>query len=180
MSRAKPIKERNAYDFYATPKWCYENLDFPFHLFDKAHEPCRGDGRIVSFLEDKGVKVTSTEIREGEDFFDWDDKTGLIFTNPPFSIAQEFIEHSLPRSKCVVMLLRINFLGSKKRYDFWQKNKPDAIYVLSKRPSFTGKGTDATEYAWFVWQQEEFVKPGIYHVEPPVVQRRSKKLLDKQ
>ena len=167
MSRAKPIKERNAYDFYATPHWCYENLDFPFHLFNKAHEPCRGDGRIVSFLENKGMSASSTEIREGEDFFDWNDETELIFTNPPFSIAQEFIEHSLPRAKCVVMLLRINFLGSKKRYNFWQNNKPDAIYVLSKRPSFTGKGTDATEYAWFVWQTEEFVKPGIYHVKPP-------------
>jgi len=166
MSRAKPIKDRNAYDFYATPAWCYENLDFPFHLFTKAHEPCRGDGRIVSFLQDKGLDVTSTEIREGENFFDWNDETELIFTNPPFSIAQEFVEHSIDRADCVVMLLRINFLGSKKRYQFWQKNKPDAIYVLSTRPSFTGKGTDATEYAWFVWQKKEFVKPGIYHVKP--------------
>ena len=107
MSRAKPIKERNAYDFYATPKWCYENLDFPFHLFENGHEPCRGDARIVSFLESKGLTTTSTEIREGQDFFDWDDKTDLIFTNPPFSIAQEFIEHSLPRAKCVVMLCEL-------------------------------------------------------------------------
>ena len=162
MSRAKPIKERNAYDFYATPKWCYENLDFPFHLFENGHEPCRGDARIVSFLESKGLTTTSTEIREGQDFFDWDDKTDLIFTNPPFSIAQEFIEHSLPRAKCVVMLLRINFLGSKKRYDFWKENEPDAIYVLSKRPSFTGK-------------EEEFVRPGIYHVEPPKTPLKLKK-----
>ena len=167
MSRAKPIQERNPYDFYATPKWCYENLDFPFHLFKTAHEPCRGDGRIVSFLEDKGMDVTSTEIREGQDFFDWHEQTELIFTNPPFSIAQEFVEHSVQHAQCTVMLLRINFLGSKKRYDFWQKNRPDAMFVLSKRPSFTGKGTDATEYAWFVWQKKEFVKPGIYHVKPP-------------
>ena len=57
---------------------------------------------------------------------------------------------SLEHAQCVVMLLRINFLGSKKRYGFWKKNPPQAMYVLSKRPSFTGKGTDATEYAWFV------------------------------
>ena len=174
MSRAKPILERNAYDFYATPEWCYENIDFPFHLFNTAHEPCRGDGRIVSFLENKGLHTTSTEIREGQDFFDWDEETDLIFTNPPFSIAQEFIEHSLPRAKCVVMLLRINFLGSKKRYDFWKKHPLDALYVLSKRPSFTGKGTDATEYAWFVWQDKEYVKPGIHHVAYPEGLRKIK------
>jgi|2_EtaG_2_1085320.scaffolds.fasta_scaffold16091_6 hypothetical protein len=167
MSRAKAIAKRNPYDFYATPEWCYEKLDFPFHLFRRAHEPCRGDGRIVSFLEKKGLDVTSSEIREGEDFFDWKGETDLIFTNPPFSIAQEFLEHSLPRAKCVVMLLRINFLGSKKRYEFWEKSPLDALYVLSKRPSFTGKGTDATEYAWFIWQQEEYVRPGIYHVPFP-------------
>ena len=171
MSRAKPISERNEYDFYATPEWCYEKLDFPFHLFKPAHEPCRGDGRIVNFLKDRGLAVTSTEIREGEDFFDWSEQTDLIFTNPPFSIAQEFIEHSLEHAKCVVMLLRINFLGSKKRYDFWKKNPASAMYVLTKRPSFTGKGTDATEYAWFVWQKEEYVKPGIHHMEPPTISK---------
>ena len=48
-------------------------------------------------------------------------------------------------------LLRINFLGSQKRYDFWQQFPPDGLYVLSKRPSFTGKGTDSIDYAWFVW-----------------------------
>ena len=37
MSRAKPIDERNPYDFYATPEWCYEKMDFPFHLFKTAH-----------------------------------------------------------------------------------------------------------------------------------------------
>jgi len=168
MSRQKAGVRLNDSDYYPTPIWCCENLEFPFEKFETAHEPCRGDGRIVSFLEEKGLQVTSTEITEGQDFFDWDEDVDLIFTNPPFSLAQEFIEHSIERAQCVVMLLRINFLGSKKRYDFWQKNSPDAMYVLSKRPSFTGKGTDATEYAWFVWQKKEFVKPGIYHVKPPV------------
>ena len=143
MSRAKPVSERNPYDFYATPEWCYEQLDFPFHLFETAHEPCRGDGRIVTFLENKGLTVTSTEIREGE------------------------VELAPAVAGDLVMLLRINFLGSKKRYNFWKKNPAAAIYVLTKRPSFTGKGTDATEYAWFVWQKKEYIKPGIHHMKPP-------------
>ena len=54
-------------------------------------------------------------------------------------------------STTVIMLLRINFLSSQKRYDFWQQFPPDGLFVLSKRPSFTGTGTDSQEYAWFVW-----------------------------
>lgn len=49
------------------------------------------------------------------------------------------------------MLLRTAFLESKKRYNFWQKHLLNKLYVLSQRPSFTGKGTDATSYAWFIW-----------------------------
>ena len=51
----------------------------------------------------------------------------------------------------IIMLLRTAFLESKKRYDFWQKHPVSKLYVLSQRPSFTGKGTDATSYSWFVW-----------------------------
>jgi len=49
------------------------------------------------------------------------------------------------------MLLRTAFLESKKRYSFWQKHTLSGLYVLSQRPSFTGKGTDATSYAFFIF-----------------------------
>lgn len=35
-----------------------------------------------------------------------------------------------------------------------QRHTPD-VYVLPQRPSFTGKGTDSTSYAWFVWTSAE-------------------------
>lgn len=34
-----------------------------------------------------------------------------------------------------------------------RSHTPD-IYVLPNRPSFSGKGTDSIEYAWFVWRKE--------------------------
>ena len=49
------------------------------------------------------------------------------------------------------MLLRLPFLESNKRYEFWQNHPVNKLYILSKRPSFRGKGTDATAYAFFVW-----------------------------
>lgn len=148
---------RSPYDYYPTPEWCYENLPIDWSQFKTAMEPCEGDGRITKFLQNKGMEVTTCEIRHDKDFFDYghdfteDHGFDLIFTNPPFSIAQEFIEHAMSLSTTVIMLLRINFLSSQKRYDFWQQFPPDGLFVLSKRPSFTGTGTDSQEYAWFVW-----------------------------
>ena len=55
----------------------------------------------------------------------------------------------------LVFLLRTAFLESKKRYEFWQENPLSDLLVLSKRPSFTGKGTDATSYSWFVWDKSK-------------------------
>jgi len=157
---------RNAYDYYATPEWCYEKLPIDYSKYKSALEPCAGDYRIATFLEDKGIEFVDTcEIQENRDFFDYSGKVDLIFTNPPYSIALEFIEKALQHADTVIMLLRINFLGAQKRHTFFSNNEPDALYVLSKRPSFTGKGTDSTEYAWYVWQnKEKYINPGIYHI----------------
>jgi hypothetical protein len=174
MSSQKRNSRLNDYDFYPTPSWCYENLDIDWSLFKTAHEPCRGDGRIQQFLENNGIKTTYSELREGKDFFDWDDKTDLIFTNPPFSIAKEFVDHSVSRSETVVMLLRLNFLGSKTRHDWWNINKPTSLYILSQRPSFTGKGTDSTEYAWFVWDKTNRIPNGTHFVKPPTKEQIQK------
>ena len=82
-------------------------------------EPCEGDGRITKFLQNKGIEVSTCEIQHDKDFFDYghdfteDHGFDLIFTNPPFSIAQEFIEKALGMAPTVIMLLRINFWGEK-------------------------------------------------------------------
>ena len=81
-------------------------------------------------------------------------KYKTIISNPPYSVAQEIIERCFKianEDTEIIMLLRLAFLESKKRYNFWQKHPVNGLYVLSQRPSFTGKGTDATAYAWFVW-----------------------------
>jgi len=90
----------------------------------------------------------------------------LIITNPPFSLAQEITEKALrdvTPSGFVVMLQRINWLGSEKRREWWQANMPQRIYVHSERMNFTpgqrnaqGKlmHGDSIEYAHFVWRRE--------------------------
>lgn len=76
-----------------------------------------------------------------------------IVMNPPYSHALEFVERALAivkRGGTVAALLRVGFLGSETRREF-NRRHPSDVYVLTRRPSFTGKGSDATDYAWFVW-----------------------------
>ena len=172
MSATNRGRVRRAYDFYETPEevtrgFLFEYFEGDFHVI---LEPCAGSGKMVKVLRDRFplAWIEANDIRDGPpipyankrytlDFLKMlksDADYDLIFTNPPYSLAEEIITHALETwSKAtVVMLLRLNFLGSQKRKPFWDKHPVSEIYVLSKRPSFTGKGTDATEYAWFVWR----------------------------
>ena len=157
--------QRNANDFYPTPNWCFETLEIDWSKYKTALEPCKGDGRIVSFLENKGIDTYWAELSEGIDYLTTPfDNVDLILTNPPFSLAQEFIEKAHSEADTIIMLLRINFLGSQKRKEFWKKYPVNSLFVLSKRPSFTGSGTDATEYAWYVWDRTNKIPRGIFHI----------------
>lgn len=76
----------------------------------------------------------------------------VIITNPPYRLAAEFIAQSFALAEEVVMLLRLNYLGSDHRAEFLRHYPPD-VYVLPNRPSFKGNGkTDSPEYAWFVFR----------------------------
>ncbi len=80
-----------------------------------------------------------------------------IITNPPFFLALEFIQRAMRESRSysctLAFLLRLNFLGSKKRRQF-HLDHPADLYVMTKRPSFIGGKTDSIEYAWFVWDRD--------------------------
>jgi hypothetical protein len=87
----------------------------------------------------------------------------VIITNPPFSIAQQVIEKSLtmvPVGGLVVMLLRLNFFGSDKRFPFFQGKMPQRAYVHHRRMGFTPDGkTDSIEYMHAVWHRARVPSP---------------------
>lgn len=156
---------RNEHDFYSTPESSFAPL-LPFlHIGAPYWEPACGDRRLIRWLREAGREADGDDLQNGYDFLKDNTVRGCIITNPPFSLAHEFIAHARRHSPEVVMLLRLNFLGSIKRHDWWTKNEPDAIYVLSQRPSFTGGGTDSTEYAWFAWgiRHHNGIRHLMYH-----------------
>jgi hypothetical protein len=163
---------RNERDNYATPPWCYEGLE-EFIDWSKVHdvlEPCAGDNRILDWLGKHSVITFSAEIRQEKDYFEqnyfgWK-KFDLIVTNPPYSLALEFVKKGIEDSICSFWLLRLNFLASQSRKSFFLANPLSALIVLSKRPSFrlTG-GTDSTDYGWFVWDKANICNVrGITHI----------------
>jgi len=154
-STNQPI--RSGPDDYQTPKWCIEALLPQLHLQGSLLEPCQGDGNLISVLSPFFDRVDWCEIQGGRDFFTWEGlRTSYdwVITNPPFNQALPFLQKSLLLAPNVAFLLRLNFLGSQKRKEFWQNHPPTALFVLSRRPSFVGGGTDSTEYAWFVWSKK--------------------------
>ena len=90
------------------------------------------------------------------------DNIDIIISNPPFRDAMKFIKKSLDDVKnrgYVIYLLRLNYFGTQKRYEFWQKYMSKYTFVHHKRMSFTDEGgTDSIEYAHFVWQKNNYPK----------------------
>jgi hypothetical protein len=99
------------------------------------------------------VVVGDALSEEGGDL--WDAPHGLVVINPPFSLAQRFVETALaaqrPHRGTTAALLRLAFLEGQGRADF-HACYPSDVYVLPRRPSFTNNGkSDSSAYAWFVW-----------------------------
>jgi hypothetical protein len=58
-------------------------------------EPCAGRGAFVRAFKVNGIKnVTTCEIKNGRDFFDYDQRVDWIITNPPFSQMREFLKQA--------------------------------------------------------------------------------------
>jgi len=175
MSATNRGSTREEQDFYATPAWCTEDLlkNFDITQFRYILEPCSGSNAITDVIINyansnnlSNIEVITNDIRSetpaqyhydfltGWEFFCESHKIDAVITNPPYTHAMQFIEKGLSICDTVVMLLRLNFLGSRRRFEFFKAERLEHIYVLHKRPSFVKGGTDATEYAWFVFKNE--------------------------
>jgi hypothetical protein len=106
------------------------------------HDRIRYRGGSFFDVTTRGVFQTANGPRSRK----WD----LVISNPPYVDAEGFVTHALRIAEVSCFLLRLNWLASKKRAAFHREHPAD-VFVLPRRPSFTNGGTDATEYAWFVW-----------------------------
>lgn len=84
-----------------------------------------------------------------------------VITNPPFRLAEEFVQRALIVARHgVAILARTVFLESVGRYQsIFDANPPTKFAQFSERlPMVKGrvdaKASTATGYAWFVWEKD--------------------------
>lgn len=168
--------ERDERDFYPTPVELVDNaLSLIGFTPDLILDPCAGTGNwglmararwehaiIAGVDQFFDVPTASYNVWWNQDFrslvpallYD------LIMMNPPFVIAQEFIEHArlhlAPHGK-LIALVKLNLLCSVGRAEtIWREYKPESVHTLGDRPSFSGDGRTAPgeEYMLIVWGKE--------------------------
>lgn len=170
-------QQRHEHDWYVEPPECVEKLveveqDFGCSQLD----PCCGRGTIPTVFLEKGFAtiecrdlidrgMTHPILRQRfkqADFLNShkDKKWDCIITNPPFKDAVPIIQEALKVTNYkVCALLRLAFLESKRRTEFF-KNAPLArIWVMKDRVTMYrgdyqgSKKTSGTQvYAWFVFE----------------------------
>lgn len=171
MSSTRTKRSERGLDFYETPAWCVEAIA-PHLPRVCALDPACGDGAILSALiasgwdggmldgiEFDGARAAAAfaqgfAVEAGDALtMDWNEPA-LVVMNPPFSQAEAFVRKALaetePARGTVAALLRLAFLEGKSRAEL-HRERPSDVYVLSRRPSFTGGSTDSCAYAWFAW-----------------------------
>ena len=161
-------------DFYATPPLATRALLNVLELKGSILEPACGMGHISEVLKEyyPNSEIVSTDLIYrgygigGIDFltYDFGRKFGNIITNPPYSLAIEFVKRGLDLANDkVIMLLRIQFLESRSRKNFLVNSPLRYVYVFSERPSPMKNGLELNPrtgkpwnspmmLAWFVWE----------------------------
>ena len=171
--------KREDNDFYATDPQTTKLFLYEFwkdNSFEgnEILECACGQGHISKTLEEllPNFNITSTDLIDrgygqgGIDFLTHDYKKtfDVVITNPPFSLAKEFIEKGLEVSdKYVIMLCKIQLLEGVKRKEMFEKTPLKYIYVHTTRQATwkagqpldpNGKKWATTMcLAWFVWDK---------------------------
>jgi hypothetical protein len=168
---AQRVEEADSLDDFPTPPWA--TRAFLSHYFadenlseSSAWEPACGRGHMAQVLNEYFATVRGTDVfdyayGEVQDFL-----TGLaalrsvdwVITNPPFRLAEEFLQRGRQVArKGVALLTRTVFLESIGRYERVFKNAPPSkvLQYTERVPMVKGrldqKASTATGYAWLVW-----------------------------
>ena len=177
LAGGNPENKRVENDYYATNPKALEMLlkVFPLHK-GKTLEPCVGAGHLARVLKSYGCDVDCVDLVDRgypdtvvHDFltYNTDVRYDNIVTNPPFSLAEEFIRKSMtllkPHGICC-MFLKIQFLESGKRKAFYNQFPPKYIYVFRDRMATWNNGQPldpkgkrwATTmcHAWFIFEKD--------------------------
>jgi len=156
--------KRKKSDFYETPYTLTRKfLDVEyFNKNSTVCEPACGGGAITRVLKEHWEDDKVTAYDQETNFLWETGEYDYIVTNPPFSIAFEFIQRAklVAKSK-FAFLLPLSYLHGKKRFDEIYSDRTyglERVYVFTRYPMLgeslreDGKyNTGMMVYAWYVW-----------------------------
>lgn len=192
--------KRNDGDFYPTHHSMVWQL-VPYLYIPKnwiIFEPACGKKDIVKALRKSNVKnkIVARDFRDGDDFLVCQESYDLVFTNPPFSLATEFLETAFRVARhMIIFLLPLDYLHGKDRFDrLWNREtgwRLSEVYIFIRRPMFTDRvrkdgkySTGSVTFAWFIFIRGEMAIPPVMHLidnsEYVVGVKKSKKNLEGQ
>ncbi|MBY0382781.1 MAG: SAM-dependent methyltransferase [Xanthobacteraceae bacterium] len=172
---AQRTEASDSRDDFPTPPWA--TRAFLAHVINDQGplekqtclEPACGAGHMAKVLKEQFGEVRASDAfaygyGEVRDFLsvpyeanavDW------VITNPPFRLAQDFVERALiVARKGVAVLVRTVFIESVGRYRALFEVNPPTIFAqyCERVPMVKGrldqKASTATGYAWLVWEKE--------------------------
>lgn len=166
-------EDRDSLDDFPTPPWAARA--FVHHILGERRvagetvwEPACGRGHMAQVLGESFAEVRCSDVHDYgygavHDFVsgiapvesvDW------VITNPPFRLAEAFLERALTTArKGVALLTRTVFIESVGRFDRIFGPRPPAIVAqyVERVPMVKGrvdpKASTATGYAWVVWDK---------------------------
>lgn len=169
--------ERHPEEYYATDPQALQDFLWAFserdgnELNTMIWEPACGEGNLAKVLQEYGHTILATDkvFRDygcTYDFLDEKDPMkwpGDIITNPPYknNMDMGFVKRALqvvPNGAWVIMLFKVQFLASRKRFDLFSQLPPRFVYIHSSRIKIwknnenDGK-SNALDYAWYVWKK---------------------------
>lgn len=120
---------------------------------------------IATDLIDRGFSVLTLDFLEPS----WLDSLpyDAVIMNPPYKHAMPFIEKSLTIAPVVCAFLRLAFLESKNRKNFFETGCLKTVAVFSERiassknAEFKKKESSTVVYAWFIWDRSYSGRPFI-------------------
>ena len=162
------ITERQSDDYYATDPHAVEMLLELQTFSHQILEPSCGAGHIGKVLEAHGYEVDARDLiyrgygKGGLDFLKCEDRNLDVdcIMNPPYSIAQEFIEKAMEvvgDGHKIAAFLKVTFLEGKNRRKMFERYPPKVVYVSSSRLTCGKNGTEwlpsSIAYAWYIFEK---------------------------
>lgn len=181
-------RNRAGNDFYATPIPATISLLAREEFTGRILEPACGQGHIIKAIKqwNPAADVCGIDIVRRADIFDLgsmgegdflsfgfrEGEYENVITNPPFSLAQQFIEKALyVASEKIAIFCKIQLLEGQSRRKMFENTNLKTVYVFSKRVSPLNDGRETDErgrpwastmcFAWFVWDKRYSGDPVI-------------------